>query len=295
MLGYDIEGERIPAVYELSYKKGSPPCLELRLHEEFVAAKKDIIPIEGFLKGIQKEHNLGAFSPLKEESFGFDRALKKKGRDSRGFIIYEIEIPRVRRQLDEPCSHCKGACWNKDFGRQCTWCHGTGHKILYDWPSIDAISASLQVLGMLTGTFEERTSANDCQLLTFQLVCGKELGGYSIKGYYGIDFCRWLASLPKPYQFNNVLKEMQYVYFHIFGKDSPLGFDFHAYVDKDTWLIITVPGNASGICPSNYSWKAGKGREYGCCNMDTSAQQVMILVALGILSDMARGWMKGNL
>jgi hypothetical protein len=59
-------------------------------------------------------------------------------------------------------------------------------------------------------------------------------------------------------------------------------------------LIISVPGNACGIFPEdNYNWKVGEGRKFSSHNMDDPGQQIMILVALAILSDMAREYMKG--
>lgn len=292
MLGYDIEDERVPAVYELSYKRRNLPCLELRLHEEFVAAHNDTVPVEGFLKPLQKEHNIGDFSPFKEGDFGFGGALKKKGY-SKGFIIYEMEIPAVRKTTNEPCERCEGTGWDKSLERECSFCRGGGHHIDYDWIPINAISASLQILSMMAETFDKRTSASIYQLLTFQLVCGKGQGHYPIGGHYGIDFCNWLNSLPKRY-FNNVIEEMQNVYSHIFGKDVYMSGDFQAYVESGTWLIISCPGDACGIHPcDSYSWKPGQGREYSCHNMDTSAQQMMLLTALGILSDMAREHMEG--
>ena len=297
MLGYDIEDERIPALYEISYKRGTTPCIELRLHEEFVKESENIVPIECFLRNIQEKHKVGPFSPLKENNFGFDGVIKKKGKDGRGFIIYEIDIPVVRKYSGEPCKNCKGTGWSKFRGlpdRECLSCRGSGREIVYDWRQAAAISGSLQILGMMTGTFRKRTSASVPQLLTFQLACGEGMGRFPIGGYYGIDFCDWLASLPKPCQFDNVIKEMQNVYSHIFGKDDSmtLGLDFQAYIRSDSGLIISCPGNATGIFPEG-SWKAGHGMEYSCHNMDTPAQQIMLLVALAILSDIIREHMEG--
>jgi len=295
MLGCDIEDEIVPAVYETSYKGGDIPCIELRLHEDFVEESKDIVPIESFLRGFQEEHKIGPFSPLREDNFGFDGVIKRKGKDSRGFIIYGIEIPIVRKHLDEPCKRCKGTGLDEIDGlpeRECLSCRGSGREIAYDWRQIAAVSASLQILGMLAETFRKRTSASVPQLFTFQLVCGEGIGRFPIGGYFGIDFCNWLDSLPKPCQFDHVIEEMQKVYFRLFGKEAIIGLDFQAYVRSGSGLIIGCPGNATGIFPEG-SWERGHGREYSCHNMDTPAQQIMLLVALAILSDMARESMKG--
>lgn len=296
MLGYQVDRERVPCVYEISYKKrkkGNPPCIVLRLHEEFVEANKDIVPLDFFIKGLQKEHGLGEFSSLAKDSFGFDGAIKKKGRDSRGFIVYEIEIPVFQKETSVLCERCKGTGWDEDLDRECLSCRGSKHEMSYDRKSLTAISASLHALGIMMEIFDKRTSAKNYQLFTFQLSCGEGMGHFPIWGHYGIDFCKWLNSFEVPYhQFDEVIEEMEYVYSYIYNGRE--GFGFQAYVEKKAWLIISVPGDACGIHPTNdYNWEPVRGREFSCHNMDDPGQQIMLLVALAILSDMARKNMKG--
>jgi len=289
-----MEKERVPCVYDISYRKGNPPCIVLRLHKDFVKANKDTIPLEFFLRKIQDDHNLGQFFSLSNDCFGFDGAIKKRGEDSEEFFIYEMEIPVFKKDLLEVCERCKGTGQNKDLDCECLFCHGSGHKVAYDWRPLSAISASLHVLGMMLSTYEEKTSAKKPQLITFQLFCGKGQGRFPIAGHYGIDFCNWLVSLGPSHQFNQVVEEMTNVYSHIYGREAGLRWDFQAYVEKNAWLIIGVPGDACGINPSDsYDWQQGKGKTFDSHNMDSPAQQILILVALAILSDMAREHMKG--
>lgn len=294
MLGYRIEEKRVPCVYDISYRKGNPPCIVLRLHKDFVKANKNIIPAEFFLRKVQDDHNLGEFFPLSNKCFGFDGVIKRKGRVSKGFLIYEIEIPIFKKELPDLCERCNGTGRNEDLDCECLFCHGTGHKAAYDWRPLSAISASLQVLGMMTDTYEKETSAKNYQLITFQIYCGKGQGRFPIVGHYGIDFCDWLISLKAPCRFDQATEEMSNVYSHIYGREAGLRWDFQAYLEENAWLIINCPGDACGIHPSDsYGWNPGKGKAFDCHNMDSPGQQIMILVALAILSDMAREYMKG--
>jgi hypothetical protein len=291
MLGFKIERGVVPCVYDISYRKGNPPCIVLRLHKDFVEANKDLIPIASFIDAIRKEHNLGEFLPLREEYFGFDNAIKKS-KIVGDFIEFEIKIPVFAKKTEKLCEHCKGTGVDNFFRRECSFCEGSRYEIFYDWKSFDAISASLQILMMMTDVFDRSTQSQNCQLLTFQIHCGKGQGHYPIGGYYGISFCDWLLSFPENHQFNEVIKAMQDVYKYIHQREFS-GLDFQAYVSSDAWLVISVPGNACGIFPEGRHG-LGQGREYSCHNMDTPIQQIILLVALAVLSDMAREYYKAR-
>ena len=293
MLGHEMEDKRVPCVYELSYKKGNPPCIVLRLHEEFVEANKDITPFDFFIRKLRDDHNLGEFSSLSSDYFGFDKAIKKKGKDSKRFILYEINIPVFRVETSEPCERCGGTGWDEGLDSKCLSCRGSKNKMSFNWKPLHSISATLHILSMMMDAFNKQTSAKNNQLLTFQISCGKGMGRFPIWGHYGIDFCLWLNSLGS-HQFDEVLKEMEDVYFHIYSGEE--GWGFQAYVEERAWLIISTPGDACGIHPlGDYSWEPekGRGREYSCHNMDNPGQQIILLVALAVLSDMARKDMKG--
>ncbi|MFA5432512.1 MAG: hypothetical protein WC319_06520 [Candidatus Paceibacterota bacterium] len=296
MLNYNVNKKRVPCVYEISYKKckeGNPPCIVLRIHEEFVEANKDLVPFDFFIKKLQDDHNLGEFSSLTSDFFGFDNAIKRKEKDSDGFIVYEIEIPKFRIETSELCERCGGTGWDENLDDKCLLCRGSKYKISFNWKPLSAISASLHILSVMMETFNEQTSVKNNQLLTFQLSCGKGMGRFPIWGHYGIDFCSWLNSFGTSYhQFDEVLKEMEDVYLYIYNGEE--GWGFQAYVEEKAWLIISTPGDACGIHPVNdYNWELGRGRDFSCHNMDNPGQQIIILVALAVLSDMARKHIKG--
>lgn len=286
MLEFEMTRERIPCLYELSFKKGNPPVLVLRIHDDFLRANKGLAPTETVLGYMKKEHNLGEFSPFGGEYFGFDKALKK-GKTEGEFTEFDIEIPAYRKETTEICEHCEGEGWDKDLQLSCSWCDGSKHKISYDWKPLTAISASLHLLTSMTEIFDKRTSAKNHQLLTFQLICGKEMGGFPIGGAYGIDFCKWLTSFPSHHQFNQAIRAMGDVHAHIYNRKADF-WNFEAYVMENSWLIIDCPGDACGLHPSDSYWKTGRGRNFSCHNLDNPIQQIDLLTALGVLSDEAR-------
>lgn len=291
MLKFRMSDERVPCVYDLYFIEGNPPILRLRLHKDFVEANKDKAPLELFIRSFQEKHDLGEFLPFGSGYFGFDKVIKQ-GETVGEFIEYNIEIPVFMKETPEPCKHCKGTGWDKYFGRPCSWCEGSKHEIFYDWRLLNAVSASLHILNIFTELFEKDTSAKNSQLLSFQIICGKGMDGYPISGTYGIDFCNWLMSLPAPHYFDEAIKAMQSVHYHITRRKSGYSWDFQAYIEKNAWLIISCPGDACGIFPEGHSWKPGEGKEYSCHNMDNPWQQILLLVALAVLSDMARKYME---
>lgn len=286
MLEFEMTREKVPCLYELSFKKGDPPVLVFRIHNDFLKENNDRSPTERVLEYMKKEHNLGEFLPFGGEYFGFDKALKK-GKTEGEFTEFNIEIPILRKETANACTHCEGEGWDKDLQRPCSWCDGCKHEILYDWKSLISISASLHLLTSMTEIFDKKTSAKKHQLLTFQSFCGKEMGGFPISGAYGVDFCSWLVSLPDHYQFNQAINVMGKVYAHIYNRKIDF-WDFEAYVRENAWLIIDCPGDACGLHPSDSYWKPDRGRNFSCHNLDNPMQQITLLTALAVLSDMAR-------
>ena len=116
-LGFKIAREKVPRLYDFSFKQGSPPTLVLMLNKDFVEANKDLVIRESFIEGIRKQHNLGEFHPLRDDYFGFDNVIKK-GKQIGDYIEFVIEIPAVVSLGDKPCPHCDGT------GRQRCFCNG---------------------------------------------------------------------------------------------------------------------------------------------------------------------------
>ncbi|MDD5569102.1 MAG: hypothetical protein PHG23_01650 [Candidatus Pacebacteria bacterium] len=291
-LSFDLERERVPCIYEILYQAGNPPALKLRLQKNFVQACKDLSPII-LIEASQKKHNLGEFSPLGNDWFGFNNTMAKTN-ETGEFIEYTVIIPVLRKELQKPCSHCKGTGRDDYFDRACSWCDGTTHEIEHNWKPFTAISATLEMLTNMAEFFKGIGSAEKFQLLSFQVRCGKKMGSWSIGGTYGIDFCNWLSGFSGHHQFSRAIEAMQKTYRHIFGKTEHFSWYFDVYTEDNAWLIISCPGDACSLYPSDYGWAPNKnmGRKFSCHNMDAPMQQLMLLTALAALSDMARETIK---
>ncbi|MCX6760847.1 MAG: hypothetical protein NTZ84_01980 [Candidatus Nealsonbacteria bacterium] len=286
MLEFEMTRERVPCLYELSFKKGNPPVLVLRIHNDFLEANKGCSPTQTMLGYMREEHNLGEFLPFGGEYFGFDEALKKVKTEDQ-FTEFNIEIPVYRKETAEKCNYCKGEGWDKDLQLSCSWCDGTKHKILYDWKPFIAISASLELLTSLTEIFNKKTSEKKYQLMSIRTTCGKKSGRFPIGGSYGIDFCNWLATFPEGHQFSRVVQTMAEVHAHIYSQEIDF-YDFEAYVGSNDWLVIGCPGDACGIHRSDEFWEPGEGKVFSCHNLDNAIQQIELLIGLAVMSDEAR-------
>ena len=159
MFGYEMDRERIPCLYEILYRKRTeknPPCIVLRLHEEFVEANKDLSQLDFFIRKLRDDHKLGEFSSLSDDYFGFDNAIRRKEKDPEGFIVYEIEIPVFRVKTSEPCERCGGTGWDDGLDSKCLSCRGGKNKISFNWKPLYSISASLQVLSLMMDIFDKK-------------------------------------------------------------------------------------------------------------------------------------------
>jgi hypothetical protein len=294
MMGFSLDVRRgiVPRAYELSYENNdNQPVLLLKIRKEFVERCAGVVS-ECFLESFKKTHALDDFSPFGGEYFGFNQALKRR-ESTKDYVIYEIRIPRLKKELPEPCGHCKGTGIDSYFKRECSFCDGSAHVLLYDWKSLDAVSASLQIFANMAEIFDVRSPTEKNQLLTFQLNCGEGQGRYPLWGSYGIEFCDWLNTADGYHQFDKVIEAMWATHTHIYKSKNPEIYysSFEAHVSENAWLILSCPGDACGIFPSG-SWNPGRGMEFECHNMDRSDQQIMLLVGLAVLSDLARIYIK---
>ena len=286
MLSFDVERKLVPCVYEVSYQKGNPPCLILRINKEFLEKNKKRKPSEETISSYKKEFSFKKFSFFENNLFGFDNALGR-GKVKGEFVEYIIKLIPFKRKTSNPCKYCYGTGRNKNLHMKCSFCEGEKLETIYDYTPLNAISASFELLTRLIESSEEISNSKKSQLFTFQLGIGYEKASYPIWGSYGIEFCCWLNSFSKGKRFPDVIKAMQEVYEFIYQKEGT-SYDFDAYVEENAWLIINCPGEACGIHPEGYSWKKGQGRDFSCHNMDTPVQQIILLTALAVLSDMAQ-------
>ena len=286
MLTPDVINKKVPFVYGLSQGK-KPFSLELKMDKNLILQSKNLSSAI-FVKELLGDHKFKSFSLLGNDYFGYDQAFKKN-EETEKTISYLIEIPVLPKESSLPCVHCLGTGWDRTFGHECFWCHGKKRETRYDWKPFFAISASLQIFSFIAETSVPRKICKDSQLLTFQIFCGMKMNSFPIFGSYGYDFCNWLNSFPEYYSFEKIKETMSQTYEHIFKEKKDWHF-FDAYVGKDAWLIIDCPGEASGLHPTKFGWnkKKSQGQQYSCHNIDSPIQQLILLVALAGLSDLAR-------
>lgn len=286
MLTTDVIKGSAAFVYEISEAK-KPFALELKMDKGLIAQGKDLSSAI-FVRELQKKHNLKSFSLLGDDCFGFDRALKKI-EETEKTISYLLEIPTLVKESSQPCIHCLGTGWDKSYDQECLWCHGRKKHVEYDWKPFFAISASLQIFCFLAETSDRIKISDKRQLLAFQNFCGDSINGFPLFGAYGYDFCKWLTSFPDHYCFEIAREKMAKTYEHIF-KQKKDWWHFNTYVKENAWLIINCPGDASNLHPVGCGWNQNehRGQQFSCHNLDCSTQQLMLLTALAVLSDLAR-------
>lgn len=155
-----------------------------------------------------------------------------------------------------------------------------------DWKNLYEISATLSLFLEIMNSHlqaEKPTNSNLPQLMVLHLIAHRGLHGGSLGGEYGIAFCNQLRKIRKDTKVQcRVLDAMQNGLCRIFNSEP---FDhFRFEISEKGGLIIDCPGDACGINPSDWSQiSPDRGYEFGCHNVDTPAQQLILLIGLAIL------------
>lgn len=274
--------------YELSWAEKETAIL-LRVHKDFIKimefniARETDLPLFGIIADLKKALGFEKFTISFNENFGFDDAFLRIG-EKDGFVEFLIKIPEVQKYTEEICHYCKGSGEDKNFNRECSWCHGNGKHLIFDWKSADAISASFTVFSMLARFSDIKTSSNLPQLFVVQTITKKKMGGGAVFGIYSPILCNWLVSIGET-EIPEAVVAMQEAYKKMFGIHGFYEDEFRAHNDSG-WLIIDCPGDRSGIHPSNTC--RGEGCDVSCHNVDNSVQQITLIAGLAALHDKAR-------
>ena len=197
---YFIERENMPCIYELSWAEKTPAIL-LKIHKDFV--KNCHISAEApWVCHFMSEFKFSAFdcfrkNLLGELFFGFDGAFYKIG-EREDFVIFEIRIPKVEKQLNETCRECNGIKQDKNIeGQRCLYCKGTGMELEMDWKPVYAISASLTIFfGAVSLKFckADKTSCKFSQLVIIETITERKMHGGSLGGVYSFPLVKFLSS-----------------------------------------------------------------------------------------------------
>ncbi len=292
-----VAREDVPCWYELSWR-ARKPAIVLRVHKDFATSAEELLE-ELFndsyvVERLKEDFRLSNFVASFDDNFGFDNAFVLAGEKDE-FIEFVAKIPKIERLAEESCQDCNGSgrgiFASIDCQGRCFTCHGTGKKVFYHWPSIDAISASLCTFTSLTVQLSDiETSAKVSQLMTISTIIEKGPHGGSLGGEYSALLVRWLSSLPEG-SIPEVIQAMRVADNRMFGLQDWGESSFRTSVDKGM-LIISSPGQCCCLGPSYDEWessaKRGLGYEVNPHNIDTSAQQITLLAGLAALNDKAR-------
>jgi hypothetical protein len=209
-----VERENMPCQYKLSWD-AKTPAIVVRMHRDFVAglSVSSEAPIISCFMG---EFGFSAFDCFRanlsgEQLFGFDGAFQKV-KEEKDFIVFEVRIPQVEKQLNEVCHECNGTKQDRNLeGEKCLFCKGTGRESAMDWKSAYAISATFTVffsLASLRHCKKDKTSCAFPQLLTVETITEKRQHGGSLGGVYSIPLAGFLLSFEENTEITEMTEAM---------------------------------------------------------------------------------------
>lgn len=281
----------VPCWYEISWQK-NPQSLLLKIHQDFIQNTMLIPPNAPIIKALSESSKLSGFGADFSKDIGFENVFKNKGSDERGMIVYQAEIPEVRKVTDKPCSYCHGTKYNEELDNDCLRCEKTGKEILIDWQPAYTLSASLTAITIYLQLIEKETSATFPQLLTLQTCTDHELHGGSLNGVFGSKFSNFIKSQSSDILSQIAIPTTQSAYRKMLGKQDYVSeYSFRIFKLSSGGISLDCPGDACGIHPDSdvsYDTKNNRGYEYTCHNVDTPMQQITLIAGLAALHDCAR-------
>jgi len=293
---YFIQRENMPCLYEIGWRKRSP-ALILKMHKSIIETCPNLH--ESFwVQHFIKEFGFSIFDQFRKNIFGdlyfgFNQCCRKIG-EKNDFWIFEIPIPKIKKQTNEACQYCNGTGKSEYFSnRKCLACAGSGVEIAMDWKKIEAISASLVVFFNLAMLRCEKGKETDCkflQLLLINTMLQKDMHGGSLGGDYSVPLVNFLRSFAPDTEITEMKDAMISAHRKMFGKNDKYAiYEMGAKVAYENgWLNVSCPGSACGLHPADSWLKKGEGYKFSCHNVDTSAQQITLIVGLAALCDKYR-------
>jgi hypothetical protein len=283
--------ENIPCWYELSFRKSA---LILRIHKEFIEKQRVDLSKSPIVEHYKKELKLPDFEDDFSKNIGFGGVFKYL-REIDNFVEFEITTPKIKEITASPCVGCNGTGLREDYyDSKCAFCDGTGYKWSMQWEEIVKISATFSILTTWLKYPDIETTSPLPQLLILDTITQEGLNGGSLGGDIGIPFKLYLESLGERVELPRATIAMKNAHNHMFGNpDLYQDWDFGAYV-RSGKFIINCPGNACGLHPSEWHGDENEGFEFTCHNVDSPAQQLVLIIGLAVLCGMARKNMNGD-
>ena len=246
----------VPAWYELSYKNKSN--LVLRIHQKAFAYMQTLkwgntMPI---IAHYLKTFHFEEFAPPSEGKLGFCKVIRRIPSQNSSWITWVCPLSTSNKERT-------------------------------------ALSASLSVFFQALNLFEGNTDWPNPQLIVVEnmtLRVGEPWGAW-ISATLTPTTAKWLSLKPDGYVLVDVVEAMRAVDRHMYlqKKGESLFSRFEAYCRKPKWVILTVPGNACGLCPDMLNHgKIEEGYLLAPHNTDSTFQQLALLTGLARLHDLVR-------
>lgn len=272
----------VPCWYEISWK-GKIKSLELKIHPDFIQNSPPITDNNPMLTLIKHKFKLPDFYSDFSDNIGFGKIFKNAGVDQRGMLVFQTEIPKLAKPIDEKCRACKG---DKHFS--CTVCFGVGKEISIDWKTAFNLSASLNVLTRYLSSPSKETSANFPQLITLRTKTDNDQHGGSLWGKISQNLHNHIKSLNE-HSLNKIITPAMVVsYQRMFFSASFLKSFFVTERQSNGGLSLNCFGDRSGIFPDEGWSNTNEGYEFTCHNVDSPMQQIALIAGLAALHDSAR-------
>ncbi|KKQ48379.1 MAG: hypothetical protein US68_C0035G0003 [Candidatus Shapirobacteria bacterium GW2011_GWE1_38_10] len=278
----EMRRNNVPCWYEISLGEKAK-YLQLKIHQDFIRDSKNQLGNDHLIEVLKERFNLGEFGTDFSENIGFGKIFNNEGKDEKGMIVFQAEIPKLGNITNKKCELCRGhdglPCWN---------CYGTGKEITTDWNTARNFSASLTILTSYLAQPSIKTSANFPQLLTLETKTEHDQHGGSLWGVISLKLHNYINSLDTPSLNKISAPAMVASYQKMFFDASFLKRYFFAEKLENGGLALDCHGDRSGIFPDTGWHNNNEGYEFTCHNIDSPMQQIALIAGLAALHDAAR-------
>jgi hypothetical protein len=285
-----LANENAPCWYELSWD--SAKCsLVVRIHEKFLESVGKFCVNEETVQYVAQKYSFLKFSRELIGNIGFEDALLWRGKVGE-FVEWVIPIPCIRTLLNRKCSNCQGS-GQDDSGRGvCPACHGLGKDHVINNGRLSSIVATLEVLFSWLEIFRIDTGSSRLQLMTINTVFDPgQYNGLAIGGDFSPAMSQWLGRIETNQPLTVAIEAMRQVDEVMCGVSRGFSSNFHFQAmsqQRFGGFYLQCPGNSCVIHHEGLSKKFSDGDIFTCHNVDSSVQQITLLVGLAALHDQAR-------
>jgi hypothetical protein len=292
-----LHNERLQYRFCAEQLNSPAPCFTLQIEDEVLSRLEwDSAQIDRMKKTFGFKEFRGDVA--RGARFGFDKVMHVSETYGPGREI-RIPIP-VMQEADGLCEECSGEGAEDGDPEldDCIRCNGTGKQHRPVHQQAQAISATFTVLlEKLRQTRQPTTNQplveGPYQLFHVKTMTVGGLNGSSLSGEFSVPLVGWLrllANLEAKSELQLISDAMQAAYrlMFPFSCHDYFAADFQANVQRSGWFGLTCPGNGCCLTPNHAAaFTVGYGYSFTGHNVDAPYQQILYLIALARLSDMA--------